>query len=412
VKKTLSPEDFFRPEHRYIAEGIYAVGGEPILVEEYLTRKNLLHKAGGRENLNTLWQTITTSAGIEHFARILKELSNRRKIIRIAQNAIDQAHVQDNDLNTVFSTLKSELRAIETEQPQNCHDSKSSILAAFKEIEVRSKSNFPFVGVKTGFENIDNQLHGLEPQTTIYTIARPSIGKTALGLNIAENVALAGQAKVLYFALESNHVALSRRRLACRSGIFLTRLRTGNIEDSQWQDLIDAANVLTKSNLIIIDKPRYKAIENLAALSESLAEEHPLGLIIIDHIQRCRSTKRLQNRHLELSHVSEELSSIAKELNVPIIIMCQLSRAVEHRRNQKPRLADMKESGDLEANADVVLSLYRETMESEILEVECLKGRDTGTWRTTLRFNRYTQKIDDCDEDPKSYREVGSGYGL
>jgi replicative DNA helicase len=187
--------------------------------------------------------------------------------------------------------------------------------------------------------------------------------------------------------------------------VFLSRLRTGDIEDSQWSFLVEAANALSDNNLIIIDRPRYKKIENLVALTESLAMESPLSLIIIDHIQRMRTQKKFQSRHLELSYISEELSSLAKDCNVPLLILCQLNREVEKRNDKHPRLYDMKESGDLEANADVVIGLYRANKESELLAVEALKGRDTGTWKTCLTFDRKTQKITDC-KNPEMYEPL------
>ena len=280
-----------------------------------------------------------------------------------------------------------------------------------EKIEERAKSGNRFVGVKTGFQNIDIYMNGLEPKTTNYLIARPSMGKTALALNISDFVALNYPGKVIFFSLESGDKALTRRRLSAHSGIFLSRLRTGDVREDQWPDLIESANALSENNLIIIDRPRYKTIENLIALSESLAMESPLSLIVIDHIQRMRARKRFNNRHLELSFISEEISSLAKDLDIPILILCQLSRKVEDRakHNQQPRLSDMKESGDLEQNADSVWGLYRKDKEDEYAHIEGLKGRDTGTWKTWLRFDRYIQKFYDCEEQ---YETLGENAGV
>jgi replicative DNA helicase len=204
--------------------------------------------------------------------------------------------------------------------------------------------------------------------------------------------------------LESNAEAITRRRMAARSKVFLWRIRTATLEDGQYPRLMEAANHLCKSQVILFEKPAFKVIENLIAQCESMAMDRPpISLIVVDHIQRMRSRKKFQNRHLELSWISEEFSTLAKNLNVPVLILCQLSREAEKRagKDKFPKLVDLKESGDLESNADQVWGLWRQDKEGEEARLECLKGRDTGTWVAWLRFDLQIQQFLDASEPPE-----------
>lgn len=408
VQKILNPDDFYREAHIHICKALFITKfkADLITVSDALTKKGLSEMWGGNDYLASLVESITTSAGVGHHAEIVKGLSERRRLISECMNTLDKAYGLHNEFEEILSNHKGAIRDIQANQQEDYRDNKELVNAVFKDIENRAQSGNRSVGVKTGFVNIDIHTAGLEKKSATYLIARPSIGKTALALNISDHIAKNYEGKVIFFSLESGDMALTRRRLSAHSGVFLSRLRTGNIEDSQWPDLIEAANILSENNSIIIDRPRYKVVENLVAMAETLAMESPLSLIVIDHIQRMRSKTRFQNRHLELSSISEEISSLANDLDIPILILCQLSREVEKRKDQRPKLTYMKESGDLEANADMVIGIYREDKESEILRVECLKGRDTGTWTTYLKFDRFIQKISDY-KDPENYEPPG-----
>lgn len=198
---------------------------------------------------------------------------------------------------------------------------------------------------------------------------------------------------MIFFSLEMSAEAITRRRLAAESGIFLSRIRAGHLEEYQWPMLISALNALSNRPLMVVDHPKYKIIENLTAMAESIAMDNQVSAVFVDHIQLMRSLQKFNTRHLEISFISNELKAIAKNLDIPVIALSQLNRGIELRKNQKPRLADMKESGDLEQDADVVIGLYRETKDSELLELAGLKGRDVGIWKGCLRFDRFTQKI-------------------
>ena len=406
VAGMLSPSDMYREAHENILTAIITMKRDltVLTLRDQLKKMGKYEICGGDRYLFDLSDAGITSAGWQHHSEIVKNLSNRRKLITTCLDTIDKAHDSMEDLDETLSEHKTRIRLIGADKESGFGTNRELVNGVFNDIETRARSGDHFTGLKTGFHNIDQNLRGLDPKTTTYLIAKPSMGKSSLALNIGESVAVEYHKKVVFFSLESSNIALTRRRLAARSGIYLSRIRTGDIEESQWQALINAAGDLSESNLILIDDARCKLIENLVAAAETMALEDPVSLIIVDHIQRMRSRKKTQSRHHELSWVSEELTTLANTLDVPVLILCQVKRDAEHRRNQRPQLHDMKESGDLEQNADQVWGLYRKDREAEQAELECLKGRDTGTWKTWLRFDRFVQKFYDADPP---YEPVG-----
>jgi len=405
VEAVLDPDDFGAEKHQHIAKAFFSLKerADPVTVSQWLLEHGQKVPSGYVESLA---DCVPTSAGWSHHAEIVKGLSERRKVIKACQEAIDGAHDLMEDLQTTLSEHKSRIKYIGTDRAPSYKSNRDLVNSIVRDMEDRGKSGNHYVGIKTGLANIDDQCHGLEPKTTGYIIARPSVGKTALGLNIAENVAAHYAGKVIFFSLESGEQALTRRRLAIHSNVFVSKIRTGDIppESPHWDALIKAANTISESNLTILTHPKFKTVEILTTRAESMAMDGPISLVLVDHIQRMRAKRRTQNRHLELSYISEELTSLAHNLKAPILILCQLRRDVDHRRNPRPMLSDMKESGDLEANADQVWGLYRKNPEAEFAELQCLKGRDTGTWRAWLKFDRFTQRF--YDSEPEYERPI------
>lgn len=395
VRAQVRASDFYHQPYGLIYEALCELGNavEPLAVAEWLASKDVLDKCGGTLAVMGLAECVPTSAGWHYHAGIIREKAVRRDIIQACSRAGLAAYGTD-DPSEILSDLKEQVRALNAVEPKR--NNVDLVMAVWNDIERRQESGERYVGVKTGFKVIDDRIFGLEPKTTIYLIARPSIGKTALALNIAERM----PGRAVFFSLESNAEALTRRRLAAESGIPLWRIRTANLDDEQFKALHRASNSVSDTELTILDNPKFKIIENLTAQCESMAMDGLISLIVIDHIQRMRSLKRLQNRHLELSWISEELSTLAKNLNVPILILCQLNREVEKRpaKSKYPQLFDIRESGDLEQNADQVWGLWRADKESADCRIECLKGRDTGTWLAWLRFDMDIQRFKDSSE--------------
>lgn len=401
IQTVLEPDDFYREAHLHIVKSVFKLKEKTTLVtvSEDLKRQDLFEKCGGLDYFGEIVMVTGGSAAWEYHAEIVRSLSERRKIIQACQVASEACFKGWMENEEIVADLKGQLK-FSGQGGRFYHGSDEVIKEVFKETEKRAKEGVNWVGVRTGFYNIDKNLNGLENKSTVYLAARPSMGKTALALNIAENVGMSQDGSIPFFSLESDRQKLMRRRWARQSRVFLTRIRTGNIEESQWKDLIDAANEISKSPILMIDHPRFKAVENMMALVEVIAREGPVSMIVVDHIQRMRTKRKTQSRHHELSYVSEEISTMAKEVGVPVLILCQLSRKIEERplKRQVPQLSDLKESGDLEQNADQVWGMWRKSKEAERTRLECLKGRDTGTWITWLEFDRMIQRFKDGDD--------------
>lgn len=395
AKSFLDDDDFYRDSHVLIFKAILEVGNDVRLIAHRLEEKKQLEQAGGKEYIGKLVDSISTSKSFKYHAEILKDLSCRRKVIHTCMVAQDQSYDLSVEVNDTFSTIKTGIKEIQGEQKIEYRNNKELVGAVFKDIEQRVNDNKHHVGILSGFKAIDSHLNGFEPKTLTYIIGRPSMGKTALGLGIGGNMALANQGLVLFFSLEMGDEQITRRRLSAESEIHLSHIRAGYIQESQWPNLIEAVDKVSENNILVIDRAKYKTFENLIPIAETLAHEHKIACIFVDHIQLMNSRKNFNNRHLEISYISNGLKSLAKDLNIPLIVLCQLRRDVESRRNKRPQLSDMKESGDLEQDADIVIGIYREEKDSDIMEIAGIKGRDVGTWQDKLLFNRFIQKIDD-----------------
>ncbi|MFZ7112454.1 MAG: replicative DNA helicase [Desulfatiglandales bacterium] len=414
VKSVLLPGDFYKEAHKHTSRAMFETrSGDLVILGDFLKKEGLLEKAGGMACLGNLVDAVSTSAGWPYHADIIKKHSIRRRIIVECQKTLDACYDRTSENDQVLSDHKGRLRRIESDQAKDFEESKALIGKVFDDIQTRKDQGGSLVGAPTGFENLDEPTGGLEPKTTTYLIARPSVGKTTLALNIAENMARAEGKRVLLFSLESSALAITRRRLSAESRVFLSLIRSGDVEDSQWSDLIGGAETLSKSGLLVLDTPKFKFIERLTSLCESMALEHDLSLIVIDHIQLMKTRARTTSRHELLSSVSERLQDLAKDLNVPVMVLCQLNRKLEDRpvSRQAPQLSDMKESGDLEQNADNVWGLWRQDKTSEYMQIEGLKGRDTGTFKTWLKFDRYIQKFYDCEEQYQARVKSWNGRG-
>lgn len=399
AKNALEPDNFYKEAHSHIFRALLEKKSDIVIVCQALSEEGLLEKVGGQEYVASLAEHCSTSAHIDHYIRIIKELCERRQIIELCQICSEQAYLQHAEPDEILSEMKKGIKTIQTDKKPDYRDNVELVGSVFKDIERRMNEGNKALGPLSGFKDLDNLIGGFEPKTLTYIIGRPSMGKTALGLNIADFMAKNYEGKIPFFSLEMGDEALTRRRLSAWSKVYLSRIRHGNIEDSQWPDLIGAANDLSQSNLIIIDSPKFKVINKLVSMAETLAMEFPLTALFVDHIQLMRCQKRPTSRHLEISHISNELKALSKDLNIPVIALCQLRRDVESRKDKRPQLQDMKESGDLEQDADIVLGIYRADQKEPETEIGLLKGRDIGTGKINLFFDRYIQKFSEWRGD-------------
>jgi len=404
-------EAFYSEAHSQIYEAILeSNGGDAISVINLLGRKGVLAKVGGADYVASMAMNVWTSVGVKYYSEELTALHKQRLLIAACNRVISKA--KDGAMpDEMLAVLRADLRAIDVQgDPAESPNYRDTLKAVMSDIEDRMENGNRNVGILTGYETIDGKLMGMEPKTLTYLIGRPSMGKTALALNIADNMAASDNGLILFFSLEMSSEALARRTLAAESKVFLSRIRAGDFETGQLDHLLNAVGRLYDRDIYVLDHPTWKTIEMMVPLAEKICGEKKVAAIFVDHLQLMKSSRRFNNRHLEISHISNELKSMSKTLDVPVIALSQLSRKMEDRTPplNKPQLSDMKESGDLEQDADIVIAVHRKDKEDVEMHLAGLKGRDTGTWRGKLHFNRFTQKISDWREDAGVSKEARS----
>jgi len=401
VLNNITTEDFYSEDHKAILEAISCASPNIGSIVGQIK-----HTQNGKSDklidyVFSLIEESNTSAGIDNYVDIVKDLSTRRKIVIACMDAKNRINDMTNETGSIISDLKNCIQSSTEIKDGDYRTSLELVDVVYKDIEYRKGNNDHSIGMECGISAIDDNVGGFEGKTLTYLIARPSMGKTALSLNMAENMAMSEQGMVVYFSLEMGDVQIMRRRLSAISQVPLTRIRHGNIDDSQWPGIIEACNDLSNSKMIVVDKPKYKNIERLISLTHAISMEHKIACVYVDHVQLVSSSKTFQSTHAELTYISNELKALAKDLNIPVIALSQLNRKIEERRDKKPLLSDMRESGSLEQDADIVIGIYRETPESETMLLCGLKGRDIGIWKSTIGFDRFTQKTKLCQPLPE-----------
>jgi len=404
VKCHLVPDDFYREAHSAIWSAICSLAGEcdAQLVKVALEKAGNLEKVGGIEYLIDLMSQVVTKAGLDQYCRVILDCSTRRKVIQASSVMAEQAFQPFTDIEEIISTAKDTIRGLNVHEEKAYRKGKDLIKVVFEEMEKRCNNQDPMVGISWGIDGLDKLTGGAEPKTLTYLCGRPSMGKTALALHMADHMASLNQGFVVYFANEGGAESLTRRRLSAQSGVSLGSIRYGRVHsDDHWGWLLDAANKLSDRQFIIVDHSRFKDIGAMVSFTETLAMEHRLAAVFGDHIQLMRAkNQRWNSRHHEISYISNSLKDLAKDLCVPVIELCQLNRLAEGIR---PNLSHLKESGDLEQDGDIIFGIYRDTKESRKMELGCMKGRDVGTWVIDLVYDVMTQRIMEVKDDPEQY---------
>ncbi|MFD0962535.1 replicative DNA helicase [Pseudofulvibacter geojedonensis] len=362
----LSPEAFYKQAHQYIFEAIFTLfeKSEPIdllTVSNQLKKDQRLEASGGDFYLISLTQKVSSSAHIEFHARIILQKFIQRSLIKISNEIIEDSYDETQD---VFDLLdKAEAKLYEVTQgniKKSSETAQSLVIQAKKKIqEISNKDGLS--GITTGFTKLDELTSGWQPSDLIIVAARPGMGKTALTLTMARNIAVDGNNAVAFFSLEMSSVQLITRLISSETGLSSHKLRTGKLEKHEWEQLNVKVKDLEKAPLFIDDTPSL-SIFDLRAKARRLASQHDLKIIMIDYLQLMTAggTSKNGNREQEISMISRNLKALAKELNVPVIALSQLSRAVESRGGSKrPLLSDLRESGAIEQDADIVSFIYR-----------------------------------------------------
>lgn len=359
--------DFYREAHRIAFSTMIDIfnRNEPvdlITVTEQLRKTNQLEKVGGITFLTSLANSVPTAANMTYHAKIVKEKAQLRSLINTATTITAMGYEDDEDVDTVLD--KSEKMILDVASNRTVGDFipiKTILLDTFSKIEQMHEAKGGITGLATGFKDLDRLTSGLQPSDLILIAARPSMGKTAFTLNIAANAAVRKKEPVAFFSLEMSKEQLVQRMLCSEGAIDSQRMRTGGLLDDDWQRLISAADRLSSAPIFIDDTPGITIME-LRSKARRLKLEKGLSLIVIDYLQlmQGRNVGKGDNRQQEISEISRSLKALARELNVPVVALSQLSRSVESRQIKKPMLSDLRESGSLEQDADIVMFLYRE----------------------------------------------------
>ena len=333
-----------------------------ITLQERLKEKDVPAEISSLEFVRDLVTAVPTSANVKYYAEIVSEKAMLRRLIKLNDDISNMCYLGKEPMEAVLET--TEKKVFELVQKRNTGDFvpiKDVVLNTLEKIELASKTSGSVTGIPTGFLDLDYKMAGLQPSDLILVAARPSMGKTAFVLNIAQHVAFKANKAVAIFSLEMSKGQLVNRLFALEAQVDSQSLRTGNLKDEDWEKLIESAGVIGKSKLIIDDTPGI-SISELRSKCRKFKLEHGLDLIIIDYLQLMtgRVGGRSESRQQEISEISRALKGLARELNVPVIALSQLSRAVEQRPDHRPMLSDLRESGAIEQDADVVMFIYRD----------------------------------------------------
>ena len=362
----LSATHFHIPAHTTMFELLLdmqkrAVEIDAITITQLLRDRKLLDQVGGVPFLNRLFEFVPTAANVAYYIEIVREKHILRQIINTCTECVAQSYDQQGEVATLLDEVERKVFAITEERiKQKLPTMKDNVMAALSAIEQLYENKGAITGLASGFADIDRMTDGLHGSEMIVVAARPSMGKTAFAMNIAEHVAVNEQKAVAVFSLEMSSAQLTQRLLGSMARVNLRNVRDGFLNQRDFPALANAADKLSHAQLFIDDSSSLSVLE-LAAKSRRLKSQHDIQLIVIDYLQLLRSTSRRaqDNRQLEISEISNALKALAKELNVPVVVLAQLNRESEKRKGNKPMLSDLRESGSIEQDADVVCLLMR-----------------------------------------------------
>jgi replicative DNA helicase len=367
ASEILVKDDFYHQQYGILFESMVELheGGQPVdlvTLQNKLKEKDVPREISSLEFVRELVTSVPTSANVKYYANIVKENSMKRKLIRVTEDIENECYSGTEPLETIMDKTEHDVFALLSSRTSGEYvPIRQVVMNALEKIEKASKQKGTVTGVPTGFLDLDRQTAGMQPSDLILVAARPSMGKTAFVLNIAQNVAFREHMCVAIFSLEMSKEQLVNRMFSLESKVDAQALRTGNLSDADWEKLVEGAGVIGESELIIDDTPGI-SISELRSKCRKYKLEHDLKLIIIDYLQLMSGSggKSSESRQQEISDISRSLKALARELSVPVVALSQLSRAVEQRPDHRPMLSDLRESGAIEQDADVVMFIYRD----------------------------------------------------
>lgn len=408
----LKTEDFYREAHRIIfntMKGLFRdnIPVDIVTLSEQLSKENLLEKAGGPAFIAGLANAVPSASSVPYYAKIVREKADLRNLLNAASDITAMVYDGEDDVPTILD--KSEKRIMEAASHQNTSDFTpigDIVLSTIDKINTVYEAHGGLTGIPTDFTDLDNLTSGLQPSDLILVAARPSMGKTAFTLNIAANVAIRAKKTVAFFSLEMSKNQLMQRMLCSEASLDSQKARVGELTNEEWNRLIGMGEIIGKAPIYIDDTAGIQ-INELRSKARRLKSQHGLDLIIIDYLQLMQGSNTKNsgdNRQAEIAEISRSLKALARELNVPIIALSQLSRSVENRQVKKPMLSDLRESGSLEQDADIVMFLYREdyydpqTTNQNITEVIIAKHRNGPVDTVKLYFKKEYTRFDNLSK--------------
>jgi replicative DNA helicase len=364
VVNLLSYDDFYYEANKEIYDSIKQIHMQNIPVDavtvfEELKKRGKIDYIGGFEYLATLTENIITSKNVEAYCNIIREKSTLRKLIGASQEIIEKSYKEDDEVQRIIELAEQRIFSISQNRSINTFSEiKEVLMTVFNQLEERAKSGGGITGLATGYTDLDRMTSGLQKSDLILLAARPSMGKTALALNIAMNVVKNG-ASVALFSLEMSEEQYVQRIISQEAMVDSTKLRTGNLDDNDWTRLINTMSLISNYKIYIDDTPSVTLFEMMSKCRR-LKIEKGLDLIVVDYLQLMSDGGRTDNRQQEISNISRGLKALARELDCPVLALSQLSRAPELRNDHRPVMSDLRESGAIEQDADVVMMLYRD----------------------------------------------------
>ena len=396
-------DDFYNKQYGILFETMVELNdkGYPVdlvTLQDKLKEKDVPPEVSSLEFVRDLLGMVTTSANIKYYANIVAEKSTLRKLIRLNEEIANTCYVGKESLENILEdTEKKVFQLVQKRNTEDFTPIRQVVMNARDRIEAASRQKGTVTGIATGFLDLDYRTAGLQPSDLVLIAARPSMGKTAFVLNIAQHIAFKLDLTVAIFSLEMSKEQLVNRLFSLQSSVDAQNLRTGQLNDEEWEKLIESAGVIGRSNLFIDDTPGI-SIAELRTKCRKLKLEHNLSIIIIDYLQLMSGSGRSDSRQQEISDISRALKGLARELHVPVVALSQLSRAVEQRPDHRPMMSDLRESGAIEQDADVVMFIYRDdyynhdTEKKDIAEIIIGKQRNGPIGTVELAWlPRYTR---------------------
>ena len=366
VVEILRERDFYRPAHELIYDAIVDLYGrgepaDPVTVASELTKRGDLVRVGGAPYLHTLISSVPTAANAGYYAKIIRERAIMRRLVEAGTKIVQLGYTDEGEVDDAVDQAQAEVYAVTERRESDDYVQLSQLLPdAYDEIE-KISAGVVGQGVKTGFKDLDALTNGFHPGNMIVLAARPAVGKSTLGLDIARYASIHKRETSVIFSLEMSKSEITMRMLSAEARVPLNNIRSGRLSEEEWSKMARRMGEISDAPLFIDDSANLSLME-IRAKARRLKQRHDLKLIVIDYLQLMTSGKRVENRQQEVSEFSRQLKLLAKELNVPVVAISQLNRSPEQRTDKKPMLSDLRESGSIEQDADVVILLHREDL--------------------------------------------------